>query len=162
MILASTFATWYWTFKKSNVPFFTVTVAALRTARYVRCRRLLLLILCDAFTTILTIYRYHLGTLAFGSLIITICRIIRVILEYIDHKLKKYDNPVTRAIMCCLKCFFWCLEKFLRFINRNAYIMCAIHGKNFCASAKDAFSLLMRNILRVFVLDKVSEITTIT
>lgn len=99
--------------------------------------------------------RYHLGTLAFGSLIITICRIIRVILEYIDHKLKKYDNPVTRAIMCCMKCFFWCLEKFLRFINRNAYIMCAIHGKNFCASAIDAFNLLMRNILRVFVLDKV-------
>ncbi|GJQ82551.1 hypothetical protein Trydic_g13006 [Trypoxylus dichotomus] len=133
MILASTFATWYWTFKKSNVPFFTVTTAALRTVRY------------------------HLGTLAFGSLIITICRIIRVILEYIDHKLKKYDNPVTRAIMCCLKCFFWCLEKFLRFINRNAYIMCAIHGKNFCISAKNAFSLLMRNILRVFVLDKITD-----
>lgn len=132
MILASTFATWYWTFNKSNVPFFTVTTATLRT------------------------FRYHLGTLAFGSLIITICRIIRVILEYIDHKLKKYENPVTKAIMCCMKCFFWCLESFLRFINRNAYIMCAIHGKNFCISAKDAFSLLMRNILRVFVLDKVN------
>ncbi|KAK9719051.1 Plasma-membrane choline transporter [Popillia japonica] len=131
MILASTFATWYWTFNKSNVPFFTVTTATLRTFRY--------------------------GTLAFGSLIITICRIIRVILEYIDHKLKKYENPVTKAIMCCMKCFFWCLESFLRFINRNAYIMCAIHGKNFCISAKDAFSLLMRNILRVFVLDKITD-----
>lgn len=101
-------------------------------------------------------FRYHIGTLAFGSLIIAICRIIRLVLEYIDHKLKKYDNEITRAIMCCLKCFFWCLEKFLKFINKNAYIMCAIHGKNFCASAKDAFGLLMRNILRVFVLDKVS------
>lgn len=59
--------------------------------------------------------------------------------------------------MCCLKCFFWCLEKFLKFINKNAYIMCAIHGKNFCSSAKDAFLLLMRNIVRVFVLDKVSD-----
>lgn len=35
--------------------------------------------------------------------------------------------------------------------------MCAIHGKNFCASAKDAFNLLMRNILRTFVLDKVVD-----
>lgn len=25
--------------------------------------------------------------------------------------------------MCCLKCCFWCLEKFIKFINRNAYIM---------------------------------------
>lgn len=80
---------------------------------------------------------------------------IRVMLEYIDQKLKKYDNPVTRALMCCMKCFFYCLEKFLKFINRNAYIMCAIHGKNFCLSAKDAFNLLVRNIIRTFILDKV-------
>lgn len=100
-------------------------------------------------------HRYHLGTLAFGSLIIAICRMIRVGLEYLDHKLKKYDNAFVRAILCCMKCFFWCLEKFLKFINKNAYIMCAIHGKNFCGSAKDAFNLLMRNLLRVFALDKV-------
>lgn len=35
--------------------------------------------------------------------------------------------------------------------------MCAIHGKNFCRSAKSAFNLLMRNIIRVFVLDKVTD-----
>lgn len=101
------------------------------------------------------ICRYHIGTLAFGSLIITICRLIRVMIEYIDHKLKKYDNGFVTAMMCCCKCFFWCLEKFLKFINKNAYIMCAIHGRNFCLSAKDAFNLLMRNLVRVFVVDKV-------
>lgn len=82
---------------------------------------------------------------------------IRVLLEYIDSKLKKYDNEITKAILCCLKCCFYCLEKFIKFINRNAYIMCAIHGKNFCSSAKDAFNLLLRNILRTFVLDKVVD-----
>lgn len=133
MVLAATFATWYWTFHKSKLPFFTLTGGAYRTVRY------------------------HLGTLAFGSLIVTICRIIRCILEYIDQKLKKFDNPVTRAILCCMKCFFWMLEKFLKFINRNAYIMCAIHGKSFIPSAKDAFNLLMRNVLRVVALDKVTD-----
>ncbi|XP_049820890.1 choline transporter-like 2 isoform X2 [Aethina tumida] len=133
MVLAGVFSQWYWTFKKRNLPFFAVSSATYRTLRY------------------------HVGTLAFGSLIIAICRMIRVFLEYLDHKLKKYDNALTRAILCCLKCFFWCLEKFLKFINKNAYIMCAIHGKNFCTSAKDAFGLLMRNILRVFVLDKVTD-----
>lgn len=101
--------------------------------------------------------RYHLGTVAFGSLIITICRIIRVILEYIDQKLKKWDNEFTKCLLCCLKCFFWCLENFIRFINKNAYIMCAIHGKPFCSSARSAFNLLMRNFLRVVALDKVTE-----
>lgn len=103
-----------------------------------------------------SIFRYHLGTVAFGALIIAIVRVIRVILEYIDHKVKKFDNPLTRCILCFCKCFFWCLENFLKFINKNAYIMCAVHGKNFCRSASDAFSLLMRNIVRVVVLDKVS------
>lgn len=133
MVLASTFATWYWTFHKSDVPFFTVMTGMGRTVRY------------------------HLGTIAFGSLIITICRLIRAILEYIDLKLKKYDNDLVKAIMCCCKCFFWCLEKFLKFLNKNAYIMCAIHGRNFCMSAKDAFNLLMRNFLRVIALDKVTD-----
>ncbi|XP_055909377.1 choline transporter-like 2 isoform X4 [Eupeodes corollae] len=133
MVLAATFATWYWTFHKSDVPYFVLSQAFGRTVRY------------------------HLGTVALGAFILTICRFIRVVLEYIDQKLKKFDNSVTRGILCCMKCFFWCLENFLRFINKNAYIMCAIHGKNFCASAKDSFNLLMRNFLRVIAVDKVTD-----
>lgn len=109
----------------------------------------------------------------------------------------------------CLKCCFWCLEKFMKFLNKNAYIMVsylfhciiychpiqyfvinninnemanlndiygpynttglqlimsiasrilgqvvyfilqtAVYGKNFCTSAKNAFFLIMRNIVR--------------
>lgn len=133
MVLAGTFARWYWTLRKDDVPFFTLT------------------------GSIYQAFRFHLGTLAFGSLIITICRIVRLILEYFDQKLKKYDNELTKALLCCCRCFCWCLENFLRFMNRNAYIMCAIHGKNFLSSAKDAFNLLMRNVLRVIALDKTTD-----
>lgn len=151
MVLAGTFAQWYWTLRKDDVPFFTLTTSIYRTIRF------------------------HLGTIAFGSLTIAICRIIRVALEFINAKLKKYDNQVTKAILCCCRCFFWCLESFLKFLNRNAYvswiiknnfsaltkssfqIMCSIHGKNFLGSAKDAFNLLMRNVLRVTALDKTTD-----
>ena len=34
MVLAATFATWYWTFHKSNVPFFTLLNGLTRTVRY--------------------------------------------------------------------------------------------------------------------------------
>ncbi|XP_078264196.1 choline transporter-like protein 2, partial [Rhinoraja longicauda] len=67
------------------------------------------------------------------------------------------QNAVARFLFCCLKCCFWCLEKFIKFLNRNAYIMIAIYGKNFCTSAKEAFFLLMRNVVRVAVLDKVTD-----
>lgn len=69
---------------------------------------------------------FHLGTVAFGSLIITIIRIIRTILDYVEDKLKRFNNDLTRCLICMCKCCLWCLEKFMRFINRNAYIVCAI------------------------------------
>ncbi|XP_004695200.1 PREDICTED: choline transporter-like protein 4 [Condylura cristata] len=134
-VLAGAFASFYWALHKpKDIPTFP---------------------LCSAFTRTL---RYHIGSLAFGSLILSLVQIARVILEYIDHRLKGAQNALARCILCCFKCCLWCLEKFVKFLNRNAYIMIAIYGKNFCASAKDAFKLLMRNIVRVAVLDKVTDL----
>lgn len=135
MVLAGAFASWYWVLDKRDVPKLPLLASFSRTLRY------------------------HLGTLAFGSLIIAIIRMIRVMIEYIEEKLKEYhqDNPVVKCMICFCKCCFYCLEKFMKFLNRNAYIMTAVYGKNFCWSAKEAFMLLFRNIARVFVLDKVTD-----
>uniref|UniRef100_A0A8C1P198 Choline transporter-like protein n=1 Tax=Cyprinus carpio TaxID=7962 RepID=A0A8C1P198_CYPCA len=132
--LAGAFASYYWAFKKpEDIPAFPV------------------------FNSLGRALRYHTGSLAFGSLILAIVQIIRVLLEYLDQKLKGAQNKCAKFLLSCLKCCFWCLEKFIKFLNRNAYIMVAIYGKNFCTSAKDAFFLLMRNIVRVAVLDKVTD-----
>uniref|UniRef100_A0AAQ5X2T2 Choline transporter-like protein n=1 Tax=Amphiprion ocellaris TaxID=80972 RepID=A0AAQ5X2T2_AMPOC len=134
MTLAGAFASYYWAFvKPDDMPAFPV------------------------FSSLGRSLRYHTGTLAFGSLILSIIQIIRVLLEYLDHKLKGAQNKFAKFLLCCLKCCFWCLEKFIKFLNRNAYIMVAIYGKNFCTSARDAFLLLMRNMIRVAVLDKVTD-----
>ncbi|XP_034886359.1 choline transporter-like protein 4 isoform X2 [Mirounga leonina] len=134
-VLAGAFASFYWAFHKPrDIPTFPLSSAFIRTLRY------------------------HTGSLAFGALILTLVQIARVILEYTDSKLRGAQNPVARCIMCCFKCCLWCLEKFIKFLNRNAYIMIAIYGKNFCVSAKNAFMLLMRNIVRVVVLDKVTDL----
>lgn len=133
--LAGAFASYYWAFHKpADIPFFPV---------------------CGSFLRAL---RYHVGSLAFGALILTLVQIIRMILEYIDHRTRSAQNGCARFLLCCLKCCFWCLEKFIKFLNRNAYIMIAIYGKNFCVSAKNAFMLLMRNVIRVVVLDKVTDL----
>ncbi|MBN3284735.1 CTL5B protein, partial [Polyodon spathula] len=132
--LAGAFASYYWAFKKpGDVP------------------------ACPLFSSFGRAIRYHTGSLAFGSLILAIVQLIRIILEYLDHKLKSAQNKFAKFMLCCLKCCFWCLEHFIKFMNRNAYIMIAIYGKNFCSSAKEAFFLLMRNVIRVAVLDKVTD-----
>ncbi len=43
--------------------------------------------------------RYHMGTLAFGSLIIAIIQMIRLVLEYLDHKLKGQENKIAKFIL---------------------------------------------------------------
>ncbi|ELT97196.1 hypothetical protein CAPTEDRAFT_153937 [Capitella teleta] len=135
MVLAGAFASYYWAFKKpQDLPLFPVSASVWRS------------------------FRYHTGSLAFGALIIAIIQMIRIGLEYLDRKLKGYDNAFVKFVMACLKCCFWCLEKFMKFINKNAYIMIAVYGKNFCTSALNAFQLIIRNIVRVAVVDKISDI----
>ncbi|KAJ8001745.1 hypothetical protein DPEC_G00172630 [Dallia pectoralis] len=132
--LAGAFASYYWAFKKpDDIPGNPI------------------------FASLGRALRYHTGSLAFGSLILSLVQVIRVLLEYLDQKLKAAQNGCAKFVLSCLKCCFWCLEKFIKFLNRNAYIMVAIYGKSFCTSARDAFFLLMRNIVRVAVLDKVTD-----
>eukprot|EP00057_Strongylocentrotus_purpuratus_P015284 XP_011669758.1 PREDICTED: choline transporter-like protein 2 [Strongylocentrotus purpuratus] len=133
--LAGAFASYYWAYTKpQDIPAFPLFKSFYRSIRY------------------------HLGSIAFGSLIIAIIQIIRVLLEYVEQKLKgKTDNAVVKYIIKCLKCCFWCLEKIMKFLNKNAYILIAIYGKNFCTSAKNAFFLLMRNIVRVAVVNKLTD-----
>uniref|UniRef100_A0A8C5C9A4 Choline transporter-like protein n=1 Tax=Gadus morhua TaxID=8049 RepID=A0A8C5C9A4_GADMO len=112
---------------------------------------------CPLFSSFSRAVRYHTGSLAFGSLILSVVQLARILLEYLDEKLRGANNVVARFIVCCLKCCFWCLERFIRYMNRNAYIMVAIYGTNFCTSAREAFFLLMRNVVRVAVLDRVTD-----
>jgi len=132
--LAGAFASYYWAWKKpKDIPALPV------------------------FASFSRAILYHSGSLAFGAAIIAIVQLIRITLEYIDRKLKEaQDNSVAKFIMKCLKCCFWCLEKCLRFLNKNAYIMIAVYGKNFCASAKEVFSLFLRNPVRLLTINGVT------
>ncbi|XP_068996061.1 choline transporter-like protein 5-A [Embiotoca jacksoni] len=132
--LSGTFASYYWARRKpEDIP------------------------ACPLFSSFSRALRYHTGSLAFGALILSTVQLFRIILEYLEHKLRGLDNSLTRFLRCCLKCCFWCLEKFIRYMNCNAYIMVAIYGNNFCTSAREAFFLLMRNVVRVAVLDRVTD-----
>ena len=42
---------------------------------------------------------FHLGTLAFGSLVMTVVRMVRVILEYVERKVKYFNNDFARFTM---------------------------------------------------------------
>jgi choline transporter-like protein 2/4/5 len=100
--------------------------------------------------------RYHVGTAAFGAAIIAIIEFIRAVILYMEQQAKAAKNKVAEYVLSCLQCCMWCVEKCLKFINRNAYIQTALLGKPFFPAAKAAFFLILRNILRIAAVSTVS------
>lgn len=133
IVLAGVFANFYWS--KENI-------------------KMLLPLLYSICITI----RYHLGSVAFGSLIIATLRFIRLIIEYINKKLSAMQpNILTQFILKCFTCFIWIFEKFLKFLNKNSYILIASKGYSFCKATHKAFWYLVNNCLRFAVLVHLTE-----
>lgn len=106
--------------------------------------------------------RYHLGSLAFGSLILAIVMFIRFIFEYMRKKVMKggASNKLTKCLLSCASCCLRCIGKCVLFMTENAYIQVAIRSLCFCCAAKEAFLLVMRNITRFALVNVFAGIFT--
>jgi len=113
-----------------------------------------------AFASAHRTLRYHAGTAAVGAFIIAVVQFIRWVFRYFMYQLNKMnpDSSLVKALSCIGECCLDCLERFLDFINKNAYIQCAINATGFYTSAYAAAQLLARNILRVGTLNIISSI----
>ncbi|EFA82487.1 solute carrier family 44 protein member 2 [Heterostelium album PN500] len=130
--LAGAIALWYWVMDKKDTPYFPVWKSFFR------------------------VIRYHLGSLAFGSLILAVVQFIRWILRFLEKKFKGKEAFLARFVIRCLNCLFGCFERFIKFIDKNAYIMVAIYGYSFCKGARRGFSLIVSNVLRVAAVSVIS------
>jgi len=115
-----------------------------------------------ALTSFKRTMRYHMGTAAVGSFIIAVVQMIRLAFRYYMWQLTrlgdKDKNAIVKVLWSIGECCLACLERFLNFINKNAYIQCAIKGSNFVTGAKDACMLLLRNCLRVGTINIITTI----
>ena len=70
------------------------------------------------------VFRYHLGSIAFGAFLIALVQMIRIIFEYYASKLEKAnkENPIIKIVVCATRYLLDCLERFIKFITKNAYI----------------------------------------
>jgi len=110
-------------------------------------------------TSIKTIFRYHLGSIAFGSLIIAIVQFLRAVLEYANKKSEKAQkkNIVLKAIFCCLRCCLWCFEKCLKFITSYGYILIAMQGISFCKACRQVIGLIMGNPVQIGLVNTITN-----
>jgi len=105
--------------------------------------------------------RYHIGSVAFGSFIIAVVRLIRVYLYQLQAQAEAAggrENRFVKQIYCCVQCAMYCLEKCVEFINKNAYIQIGLFGEGFCHSAYVGFLLMMRNCILAATLNGIADI----
>lgn len=73
--------------------------------------------------------------MAFGSLLIAFVQMLRVILFYIQKKLKGKKGKVAQALLCLLGACLWLFEKVLQYISKLAYVEVSnvsyTHGDSF-------------------------------
>ena len=106
------------------------------------------------------IFKYHMGSIAFGALIIAIMQMIKLAFEYFRKQYEKTvpANPCSKCLICCLRCFIWCLDSCVKFISKNAYIQIALTSNNFCSSAWSTFFLIVRNAGRFSITSGIGAI----
>lgn len=134
-VIAGVIATWYWTRDKSNVPGFPLLRTIVRTLVF------------------------HLGTLAFGSLLVAVVQFLRFLLSQLEARIKSAtkSQTIAKGLLCYCKCCLACLEAILKYINKQAFIQTAIYGTSFITSAKNACLLIVRNFIQIAVLDWVGN-----
>jgi len=136
MTIAGAVAQWYWTFKKpSDLPTNILGKSLERTTKY------------------------HLGTIACGSFLLAVVQLIRILVEYVNDKIKnaQANNKLLKGIIWFFRGIFFFLEKLIKYLNRNAFIMTAMVGSGFCKASKEAFSMITSNVVRGFFVNQVTD-----
>ena len=84
---------------------------------------------------------------------------VKVVFEYFAKKYEAVagkENKIYKAVACCIRSYIWCLDKYVKFVNKNAYIQVALRNKNFCSAMKETFYLMIRHIGRFSVIAVIS------
>lgn len=112
---------------------------------------------CDSMSKLV---KYHLGSVAKGSFLITLFKIPRLILTYMYTRLKTAagkGNDLADCMLKCCICCFWCLEKFIRYLNHNAYTVIAIESINFCPAAGVAWKAIWTHVVSVATINGIGD-----
>jgi hypothetical protein len=111
----------------------------------------------------------HLGSVAFGSLIIAIIQFIRYCIMYMEAQLKGEPKTCVNIqkschcatfkskLLCCIKCCLRCVECCLDKISKAGYVWIAIWGDNFVVAACSATGFLLSNILRTAAITVIGQ-----
>ncbi|TYJ52097.1 protein PNS1 [Cryptococcus floricola] len=83
-----------------------------------------------------------LGSIAFGSLLVTLLELLRLILQIFQQYESGQGDMIGAALICVAQCCVGCIEWLIAYFNKYAYIEIALYGKAYIPAAKDTWRLL--------------------
>lgn len=147
MTIAGVIGGWYFSLNESNNP--DVEPLRNKPPRFQTCAAL--------WRTL----RFHLGGVAFGSLLIALIQFIRAILAYFQRQMAGKAGEKSRMIrmfLCCLQCCLKCVQSCIEMVTRNAYIFIAVKGYSFCQAGRQVFRLIINNAATLATVNVLGEI----
>lgn len=87
------------------------------------------------------ILRYHLGSLTFGALVVTIVALLN---SLINQK-RRESQGCVQIVWCIVGCCLQCIQALLEVMNHNAVIVMAMTGESYIDSAKTAVGIIFDN-----------------
>ena len=94
------------------------------------------------------LFKYHIGTIALGAVVIPLCEINLFLFEIIPIKLKNFDKSKNKFVDLCVKTLEYCKK-----VNSNTVICAAIYGHDFHDSTEHAYNLLKKNSVHLLDLN---------
>jgi hypothetical protein len=105
------------------------------------------------FQGIVNLMRYHLGTIAMGSLIISFLRPFRIVANLcLDLTV---SNPVSACMSAACQCCILACGNYSMFLTKNTYIDVAIYSTPFREAARNAHIMTTGYFSNVFALNSV-------
>jgi hypothetical protein len=111
---------------------------------------------------------FHLGTVAFGCLILSIIKLIKLLTLYAYKMARK--NPTTsglaqnRAVSCLFTCVYSCIacvEKLFTALSETAFIFSSLFGTNFLKSANLSIKFIFLNFSKISALHLVTNLISL-
>ncbi|KAH7817317.1 putative Choline Transporter-like (CTL) Family Protein [Monocercomonoides exilis] len=131
MVVSGSVASWYFLHNKAELASWPVFNAVKRT------------------------FRYHTGSIAFGSGLIVLATILRVLSEIASSCSRSAGSSVVQFLCVCISCVLQCASRYFEYFSSGAYTLVSIKGLPFWEAGKQTILLKLRNLLQTLVLDRV-------
>jgi hypothetical protein len=107
---------------------------------------------CSPLEGLVACLRYHMGSIAYGSVCVLICRPFRGTMFLLTKETYE-GNRVAWFCGCCCDCCVNCYNSTLRYMTKNAVMDIAINSTGFCVASTNTYYICLKVEAAVFALN---------